>query len=257
MPFICLDNHWLIHEVFNGVVSTTRQWWSGTGISDCFFKAWGAISQRCRDHHGTVFLLWSTFLITEHKIAKKSLKLSNMTSTEYSTQCHLMFQRRLFLILILWRQEELLMSGSASWPDVFFEKRKKKQHCLRLDWQMLECFALSDFLRGLWTVHTHHTNPCLRWKKPNEEERRRMIVVAINPPQVKSRKGRWLRKRRIPVSTSGKQVQVIAVVKTLVGYVWLVDFSVLAEGRRFDSVSQQDDYVNFHVLMAVLTRCMK
>lgn len=38
IPFICLENHWLIHKVFNRVVSTTRQWWSGTGISDCFSR---------------------------------------------------------------------------------------------------------------------------------------------------------------------------------------------------------------------------
>lgn len=37
MPFIRLENHWLIHKVCNGVVSTARQWWSGTGISDRFF----------------------------------------------------------------------------------------------------------------------------------------------------------------------------------------------------------------------------
>lgn len=54
-PFICLENHWLTHEVFNEVVSTTRQWWSGTGISDCFFQGMTRESHRCRDHLGTVF----------------------------------------------------------------------------------------------------------------------------------------------------------------------------------------------------------
>lgn len=36
-PFICLENHWLVHKVCSGVVSTTRQWWRGMGISDFFF----------------------------------------------------------------------------------------------------------------------------------------------------------------------------------------------------------------------------
>lgn len=83
---------------------------------------------------------------------------------------------------------------------------------------------------------SHKSLPEVKETK-HEEERRRMVVMAINPPQVKSRKGRWLRKRGIPVSISGKQVQVIAVVKTLVGYMWLVDFSVPAKGHRFDPVS--------------------
>lgn len=68
------------------------------------FQGMSRESHRYRDDHGTVFLLWSTFLITEHKIAKKASKLSNMTSIEYSTQCHLMFQRRLFLILIFLKE---------------------------------------------------------------------------------------------------------------------------------------------------------
>lgn len=72
IPFSCLENHWLTHEVFTGVVSTTRQWWSGTGISDCFFKAWRANPTDIASIMGQFFLLWSTFLITEHKIAKKS-----------------------------------------------------------------------------------------------------------------------------------------------------------------------------------------
>lgn len=72
IPFSCLENHWLSHEVFTVVVSTTRQWWSGTGISDCFFKAWRANPTDIASIMGQFFLLWSTFLITEHKIAKKS-----------------------------------------------------------------------------------------------------------------------------------------------------------------------------------------
>lgn len=57
-----------------GVVSTTRQWWSGTGISDCFFKAWRANPTDIAIIMGQFFLLWSTFLITEHKIAKKVIE---------------------------------------------------------------------------------------------------------------------------------------------------------------------------------------
>lgn len=197
IPFICLENHWLIHKVFNGVVSTTRQWWSGTGISDCF-QGMRRESHRYRDHHGTVFLLWSTFLITEHKIAKKSSKLSNMTSIEYSTQCHLMFQSRLFLILIFWKQG-LLMSGCASWPDVFFKLsvctlRSANAWMLCVEW----------FLRGIVDcLHSSHKS-LLEAKETKQEEGKEedssgglQAVVAINSPQVRSRKGRWLRKRRI------------------------------------------------------------
>lgn len=161
----------------NGVVSTTHQWWSGTGISDYFFQGMTRESHRYRDHHGTVFLLWSTFLITEHKIAKKSSKLSDTTSIGYSTQCHLMFQRRLSLILIFWKQGWLL-SHSASWPDVFFffsfffyalcTLRLASAWMLCIDW----------FLRGLWTVNNRHTGPCLRWKKPNKGERMMLVVEA-------------------------------------------------------------------------------
>lgn len=140
----------------NGVVSTTHQWWSGTGISDYFFQGMTRESHRYRDHHGTVFLLWSTFLITEHKIAKKSSKLSDTTSIGYSTQCHLMFQRRLSLILIFWKQGWLL-SHSASWPDFFiFFSFFFFTLCVRLDWQVLECFALIDSSGdcGLSTIAT-------------------------------------------------------------------------------------------------------
>lgn len=38
-PFICLEKHWLIPEVFDGAAPTPRQCWRGTGISDCFLKA--------------------------------------------------------------------------------------------------------------------------------------------------------------------------------------------------------------------------
>lgn len=96
MPFIRLENHWLVHKVCSGVVSTTHQWWSGMGISDFFFfsfffKAWDANPDDI-----AIIMGQFTFLTTEHKIAKKSLKLSNMTSIEYSARRHLMFQRRLF-----------------------------------------------------------------------------------------------------------------------------------------------------------------
>lgn len=96
-PFIRLENHCLVHKVCSGVVSTTRQWWRGMGISDFFFffsfffKTWDA-----NPDDVAIIMGQFTFLTTEHKIAKKSLKLSNVTSIEYSARRHLMFQQRLF-----------------------------------------------------------------------------------------------------------------------------------------------------------------
>lgn len=118
-PFTCLENHWLSHKVSNGVVSTTRRWWSDTGISDCFSRHEARIPLISRSSWDS-FSSLKYLSITEHKFAKKSLKLSNMTSIEYSTRCHLMFQQRLFLILIYGKQG-LLTSCCASWPDVFFK----------------------------------------------------------------------------------------------------------------------------------------
>lgn len=160
IPFICLENHWFTHEVFTGMVSTTRRWRRGTGIFR--LEAWCANPTDIAIIMGQFFLLWSTFLITEHKIAKKSSKLSNMTSIEYSTQCHLMFQQRLFLILIFWKQG-LLMCFMTRCLFFFFlntlcSLRLANAWRLCIDW----------FLRGLWTVHIEHTNPGSRWKKPNK-----------------------------------------------------------------------------------------
>lgn len=148
IPFICLENHWFTHEVFTGMVSTTRQWRRGTGIFR--LEAWCANPTDIAIIMGQFFLLWSTFLITEHKIAKKSSKLSNMTSIEYSTQCHLMFQQRLFLILIFWKQG-LLMCFMTRCLFFFFQTL-----CVRLDWQMLEGFASIDSSGdcGLSTLNT-------------------------------------------------------------------------------------------------------
>lgn len=103
-PFIRLENHWLVHKVCSGVVSTTCQWWRGVGISDffCFFsfffffKTWDA-----NPDDVAIIMGQFTFLTTEHKIAKKSLKLSSVTSIEYSARRHLMFQRRLFFFPLL------------------------------------------------------------------------------------------------------------------------------------------------------------
>lgn len=65
-----------------------RQRWKGVWISDFFFSFSRHENPQYRNPHGTVFLLWSTFLITEHKIAKnykKKNKLGelNMTSGEH------------------------------------------------------------------------------------------------------------------------------------------------------------------------------
>lgn len=71
IPFICLENHWLIHKVFHKVVSTTRQWWSGTGISDCFFKAWVANPTDIAMILGQFFFSDVPFLSQSTKLQKR------------------------------------------------------------------------------------------------------------------------------------------------------------------------------------------
>lgn len=81
----------------------------------------------------------------------------------------------------------------------------------------------------------HSTHKSLLEAKEAERggERRVMVdealqaAVVINPPQVRSRKGRWLRKRQ-------KQAQFIARVKHFEGRVWLLDFSVPTEDHTID-----------------------
>jgi len=103
IPFICLE-HWLIHKVFNGVVSTARQPWNGAWMSDCFFcffvfcKAWDASPTDVAIVMGQFFFSGVPFLSQSTKLLIKSVKLSNMTSIEYSAQCHVMFQQRLFFV---------------------------------------------------------------------------------------------------------------------------------------------------------------
>ena len=162
IPFTCLENHWLIHKVFDGWFVTTRQWCSGTGISDCFFKAWQANPTGIAIIMGQFFLLWSTFPITEHKIAKKSSKLSNMTSIEYSTQCHLMFQQKAFPYL------NLLKAGVVDVLLCFMTRCLFENTLCTLRLANAWKLCIDRFLRGLWAVHTHQKYPCLRWKKPNE-----------------------------------------------------------------------------------------
>lgn len=67
-----------------------RQRWKSVWISDVFgfFSSFSRHENpQYRNPHGTVFPLWSIFLITEHKIAKNKKKSwnSNMTSGEHPT----------------------------------------------------------------------------------------------------------------------------------------------------------------------------
>lgn len=114
------------------------------------------------------------FLSQSTKLQKSHLKLSNTTSIELSTQCHLMFQQRLFLILFFLKAGVvdvlLCFMTRCLFDNTLYTLRLANAWMLCIDW----------VLRGLWTVHTHHTNPCWRWKKPNRRESgggRRMIVV--------------------------------------------------------------------------------
>lgn len=72
--------------------------------------------------------------------------------------------------------------------------------------------------------------------------------MAINPPQVRSRKGRWLRERRIEEFPHfEKPVQVIARVKIFEGNVWCKDCSVPIDDHTLDEV------VNSVITHSILT----
>lgn len=97
LPSICLDDH--------GLIRTGLQWGGSDHPSVVEWRGDSRLFFQGMTVRGSLLISrtsWDSFsslkylsYITEHKIAKKSLKRSNMTSIESST-CHLMFQQRLF-----------------------------------------------------------------------------------------------------------------------------------------------------------------
>lgn len=192
IPFICLENHWFIHEVLLGWFQphTVVAWhWD--------FQTWGMMRQShwYRDHYGTAFSSLKYLSYHRAQNCKKVIETIKHDQHRYSTKCHLMFQQRLFLLVIFWKQGLLkcFMTRSPFFPPL-------KTLCVRLDWQMLERFASIDSSGdcGLSTLNTQIPARGQRisgGQKKDESGWGLQVVVAINPPQVR-RKGRWLRGKR-------------------------------------------------------------
>lgn len=178
IPFIRLGNHWLIHEVFNGVVSdhTSVVEWHGD-----FRLFWiPLISRSSWDSYSSLKYL------SYHRAqnCKKVIKTIKHDQHWIFNSMSFVFQWRLFLFLIFWKQRLLTNSvRCVSWPDVFFSFffffffLFLKTLCVSLDWKMLECFASSNSSGGLRTDNIHHANPFLEVKETKQEGKRRVIIV--------------------------------------------------------------------------------
>lgn len=94
IPFICLENYWLLHKVFNGVVSTTCQRWNEFWTVLCFLRHETRIPAISQSSWDSFFLKYLSYHRAQN-LQIKSAKL-NMTSVGYSAQYRLMFQLRLF-----------------------------------------------------------------------------------------------------------------------------------------------------------------
>lgn len=162
-----------------------------------FFQDMTRESHWYRDHHGTVFS--SLKYLSYHRAQNcKKVIWNYQTRPALNFQLNVIwcFSEGFSLFYSFWKQG-LLMSCCASWPDVFLTTL-----CIRLDWQMLECFALIESSGdcGLYTLITQipaggerNQTGGSRGEK-DDSSRGLQAVVAINPPQVRSRKGRWLRR---------------------------------------------------------------
>lgn len=115
IPFICLENHWFIHEVLLGWFQphTVVAWhWD--------FQTWGMMRQShwYRDHYGTAFSSLKYLSYHRAQNCKKVIETIKHDQHRYSTKCHLMFQQRLFLLVIFWKQGLLkcFMTRSPFFP---------------------------------------------------------------------------------------------------------------------------------------------
>lgn len=184
-PFICLENHWLVHKVCSGVVSTTRQWWRGMGISDFFFflrfQDMRRESRRCRDHHGTVYL--SYHRAQNCKKVIETIKRDQhwiFSSASFDVSAKAFFFSPLILIF--------QTTASLTSRCLF------KTPCVRLQWQMLECFCSEWFPQGIVDCPHSSRESLLKvreTKRGHLDEANRQSWRSINRKKVEEKEGGW------------------------------------------------------------------
>lgn len=149
IPFICLWNHWLIHEVFNGVVSDHTSVVEWHGDFRLFFSRHDTriplISRSSWDSYSSLKYL------SYHRAqnCKKVIETIKHDQHWIFNSMSFVFQWRLFLFLIFWKQR----FDDEQCPLCFvtrclFSFKKKKSTLCRLRLEDAWMLCVEWFLKG-------------------------------------------------------------------------------------------------------------
>lgn len=186
-PFICLENHWLVHKVCSGVVSTTRQWWRGMGISDFFF------SPSFSRHERRILTMsrssWDSlpFLPQSTKLQKSHWNYQTWPALNIQLGVIWCFSKGFFFFfspLILIFQTTASLTSRCLF----------KTPCVRLHWQMLECFCSEWFPQGIVDCPHSSRESLLKvreTKRGHLDEANRQSWRSINRKKVEEKEGGW------------------------------------------------------------------